>query len=306
MLQPRLVEDLEECRRLWEQAFEPENLWDLWEVRACFHRHFARPTVFVALEEGARLVGLLPLSYVEESGTWGMFPGETWRGRTWLEQNRILAPDEACLQALLEAAPRPCSLRYLLPQTKLPSLGAQVDEVGYLFLPPRCDYSADRYFKTFSHRSEKRLRRDLAALEELQPTWRLDRMDDYELLVRLNRDRFGEYSYFHDPRFARGFHELTALLRGKGWLRMTSVFIDGQPAAVDMGCIRQGHYTLLAGGTEGDYPGIAKLINLHHIQRACAERVDLVDFLCGDFSWKTLFHLTQRPLYLLEPHAAPE
>jgi hypothetical protein len=27
--------------------------------------------------------------------------------------------------------------------------------------------------------------------------------------------------------------------------------------------------------------------------------VDRVDFLCGDFSWKALFHLAPRPLYRL-------
>jgi hypothetical protein len=80
---------------------------------------------------------------------------------------------------------------------------------------------------------------------------------------------------------------------------MTSIFIDGELAAVDMGCMYRGVYTLLGGGTHGGYPGVAKLINLCHMRRACDERMEWVDFLCGDFSWKTLFHLTPRPLYLL-------
>ena len=48
-----------------------------------------------------------------------------------------------------------------------------------------------------------------------------------------------------------------------------------------------------------DFPSVAKLINLHHMQRACRERLNLIDFLCGDFSWKKKFHLTENPLYLL-------
>jgi hypothetical protein len=35
------------------------------------------------------------------------------------------------------------------------------------------------------------------------------------------------------------------------------------------------------------------------MQWACSERLNQVDFLCGDFNWKKLFHLTPRPLYLL-------
>jgi hypothetical protein len=68
---------------------------------------------------------------------------------------------------------------------------------------------------------------------------------------------------------------------------------------VDMGCVYQGVYTLLAGGTNSRYLGVAKLINFHHMQRACEEKLKRVDFLCGDFNWKKLFHLTPRPLYLM-------
>jgi hypothetical protein len=39
------------------------------------------------------------------------------------------------------------------------------------------------------------------------------------------------------------------------------------------------------------------VINFHHMTWACHQRLDLVDFLCGDFGWKERFHLTARPLY---------
>jgi len=74
-------------------------------------------------------------------------------------------------------------------------------------------------------------------------------------------------------------------LRGRGWLRMTTVTIDGEVATVDLGCIYRGAHTLLAGSTHEHFPGVAKLINIHHMRRACRERLRLVDFLCGDFSW---------------------
>jgi CelD/BcsL family acetyltransferase involved in cellulose biosynthesis len=78
---------------------------------------------------------------------------------------------------------------------------------------------------------------------------------------------------------------------------MTAVLMDGRVAAVDMGCIYKGDYKLLAGGTHSDYPGVAKAINLYHMQEACNNKYKTVDFLCGDFAWKKLFHLTPRPLY---------
>lgn len=54
---------------------------------------------------------------------------------------------------------------------------------------------------------------------------------------------------------------------------------------------------MFAGGVHASYPGVAKLINLYHMEYACRERFSCVDFLCGDFSWKKLFHLTPRPLF---------
>ncbi|UCF93222.1 MAG: GNAT family N-acetyltransferase, partial [Desulfobacterales bacterium] len=100
------------------------------------------------------------------------------------------------------------------------------------------------------------------------------------------------------------FRSLAHFLQAKGWLRFTTVLIAGEPAAVDLGCLYRGVYTLLAGGTNLHFPGVAKLINLHHMQRACRERMQQVDFLCGDFNWKKLFHLTPRPLFLLSNLAA--
>ena len=115
----------------------------------------------------------------------------------------------------------------------------------------------------------------------------------------MNLDRFGEASYFHDGRFLASFRSLLSLLKARDYLRLTTILVDGRPAAVDLGCVLGQNYTLLAGGTLATVPGVAKLINIHHMQWACERRLACVDFLCGDFSWKTLFHLTPRPLFVL-------
>ena len=81
---------------------------------------------------------------------------------------------------------------------------------------------------------------------------------------------------------------------------MVTVIVNGEPAAVDMGSLYNGMLTMLAGGTNEKYPGIAKLINMHHITYSCEQKLDSVDFLCGDFNWKTLFHLAPAPLYAIE------
>jgi len=100
-------------------------------------------------------------------------------------------------------------------------------------------------------------------------------------------------------RFLKSFENLVIWLQKNGLLRVTTVILGGNVAAVDIGAIFGSAYTVLAGGAHPDFPGVAKLINFHHMEWACSRRLEVIDFLCGDFGWKERFHLTPRPLYLL-------
>jgi CelD/BcsL family acetyltransferase involved in cellulose biosynthesis len=152
---------------------------------------------------------------------------------------------------------------------------------------------------TFSRKSLKTIRREIDKLYEQNLTIRSDDNNDFEEMVILNIERFGTQSYFANNQFVKSFRSLKDYLAQKGWLKMTAVLIGGRIAAVDMGCIYNGNYKLLAGGTHSDFPGVAKAINLHHMEEACKNSYNEVDFLCGDFSWKKIFHLSPRPLYQL-------
>ncbi|MBN2311673.1 MAG: GNAT family N-acetyltransferase, partial [Candidatus Hydrogenedentes bacterium] len=157
----------------------------------------------------------------------------------------------------------------------------------------------------FSGKSRKKLRRELDALENLGLAFRYDCLADAERVFEMNLAAFGADSYFHDARFLDGFAALIRWLHDEGLLRVTCVLLGGRIAAVDVGAVWRRTYTLVAGGTCPDFPGVAKLINFHHLERSCQERYEVVDFLCGDFGWKERFHLTPRPLYQLRLSASP-
>ena len=292
----RVVRDLEEARHLWELLMPRDVVSDLWEVRSAFQRHFRRPLHFIVGETGGRPTGLLPLSWVEESGNYAFFPGETWQGKTWLEQNLIPGEEPG---RYIGSIPGPYHLRYLSPRNNgQPTPIGPVDEVGYLFRPPSYGFDLSGYFERFSGKSLKRIRREIDAIASRGIAWRTDDPGDFELMVAMNRSRFGNRSYFSDPRFRKGFTEMIHYFRERQWLRVTTALIEGEVAAVDVGVLYNGTYTLMAGGTNPAFPGIAKVINMHHLQWACEKRVQEVDFLCGDFNWKKMFHLQERPLFL--------
>jgi hypothetical protein len=296
----RVSEDIEECGRLWQTLWPRQGLFDLWEVRAAFHNHFRRRPYFIVSEAHGRPNGLLALSRLEAEQHFAHFPGETWQGKTWLEQNRIVADDAEIFSAMLAAVPGRLHLRYLT-RSSFPEkrFTMAVDETGYLFHPPAVAYSFPKYRELIPTKSRKKIDKELARFMAAGVAFRHDRPADIDLLFRMNLAAFGESSYFAEPRFRQSFTELISFLSRAGMLRVTTVLIGGKEAAIDLGAIWNKQYTVLAGGASPEFPGVAKLINFHHLEWACRSRQQSVDFLCGDFGWKERFRLTPRPLFEL-------
>lgn len=300
MMEVSVCHDLNEARGLWLRHWPRRCLFDLWPVRVCFQSQFNYEPYFLVATRKGRFAGMLALSWIEEHGYFGHFPGETWQGKTWLEQNRIIAADAEVLNALLDHIPAGAHIRYLeRPPGSSGGYLQAVDEVGFLFYPQAVGCSFSNYLACFSGKSRKKIRRELERLGAPGVAFRYDCLTDLDHLFRLNRESFEDSSYFYDRRLLQAFKQLSAWLKANNLLRITTVLIGGEIAAVDMGAVWNKTYTLLAGGANPDFPGVAKLINLHHIEWACQQALAEVDFLCGDFNWKSRFHLTPRPLYKL-------
>lgn len=145
MYRIRKVTDINECRDLWKALMPTELVSDLWEVRTCFHIHYDHPPCFIVAEENGSVKGFLPLSWYKETGQYNYFPGETWEGKTWLEQNRIIANNREILDAMLSSLDGHYHLRYLRNEGYWGGTDEMVDEVGYLFIPETYKYDMDRY-----------------------------------------------------------------------------------------------------------------------------------------------------------------
>jgi Acetyltransferase (GNAT) domain len=296
-----VYEDPEECRQVWERFWPGKGLFDLWQVRSCFHQVFSRPLHFRVVEKNQIPVGFLALCWDGEKQQYVQFPGETWQGKTWLEQNKIIAQTPEVMAQLLDSIPGPVHLRYLEWNSVLGlSNRLEIDEIGYCFYPALHDFSFENYYQSFSGKFRKKLKADLKKLTDRKVSFRFNDPKDVDHLFRLNQEAFGQSSYFSEARFYNAFERLAEFLTRMGMMRITTVLIDGAVAAVDMGALYKNSYTLLAGGTNPEFPGVAKLINLHHMEWSCHQGIETVDFLCGDFNWKERFHLTPRPLYELK------
>jgi hypothetical protein len=301
MLKVDAYQDLEDARRIWQRYWPQECLFDLWPVRNCFQSQFNHSPYFLVATENRRFRGMLALSWIEEEQCFGHFPGEVWHGKTWLEQNKIPVGDPEVLSILINQIPAAARIRYLTDDPNAAGASPDaVDEIGYLFYPQQYNYSFQTYLQCFSGKTRKKLRCEMNRLTAGGVSFRYDCFEDVAHLFGMNLENFGEASYFYDGRFLRAFENLAAWLKANRMLRVTTVLIGGRIAAVDVGAVWNRTYTVLAGGTRADFPGVAKLINFHHLEWACQQRFKVVDFLCGEFNWKHRFHLTPRPLYRIE------
>ena len=298
MLKVRVCEELEECSRIWAKAWPQASFFDLWPVRECFAKYFDRQPYFLVAEQSGKIEGLMALSWIENAQYWGHFPGETYQGKTWLEQNRIPVRSSKALAMLFDNIPGHVHLRYLAGESMLMDMSPiAVDEVGYLFLPGRYNFDFQNYMQSFSGKSRKKLAREIAELGKTGVSYRYDKYSDIQQLFQMNLNSFGYTSYFYDSRFLSSFEKLVDWLYQNDMLRVTTIMLGGRVAAIDIGALWGNSYTLLAGATHPDFPGVAKMINFHHMEWACGQRLDVVDFLCGDFGWKKRFHLNGIPLY---------
>lgn len=317
MVGTRIVNDKEECAFLWQKHYPVECLFDLWQVRNALSQVYNRENVFIVHEENSRINGLLPLCNIAQTNNCNetlplsdtvdiaFFPGEIWNNRTWLEQNKIVAENNKVMLEMLKAVPGNADLRYLckksvnnIPTEFIPHL--TVDETGYLFYPENYEFSYEKYLGAFAGKSRKKILSEIRAIEKQGVSFRYNNLDDIHSMFQLNISNFGEYGYFHDPKFLDAFIQLSHYFHERGMLRVVTVLVGNEIAAVDMGAMWNNTCTMMAGGTNKSFPGIAKLINLHHMEWACTQKIKYIDFLCGDFGWKERFHLTPRPLYQIQ------
>ena len=297
MIRKRIVSDIDTCARLWDTLMPARNVSDLWGIRLCFHQHYLNRLHFLLFEDRGEIVGMVPLVYQEERDRYVFFPGEIWNGKTWLERTPVFCRRPADLGYLLSECPERTHLRYLEGDQASPIADLALDETAYLLFPSDFDFNLDRYYQRFVWKKLKAIKKEIASFLGTESSWHLNRLSDYDVLVEMNLKRFGEASYFHDPRFAESFRSVMHWLAREGCLRMVSLQIGSETAAIDLSALFKNSYVVMLGGTHVRFPGVAKAMNMQHLEFACQNRVSKVDFLCGDFCWKKLWHLDPQPLY---------
>ena len=295
------VTDLNECERLWKAFIIPNCVSDLWEFRLRLHNQFNNKPCFLVVEDSAGIGGMMPLSFIADIDTYVFFPGEIWEDKTWLERTPFYIRNSRFLYNLITACPDNIYLRYLELPEKIDFPEFSPDETGYVIYPRDFNYDLSQYDKRFSRKKSKAIKKVIQSFESYGCRIYYNRLSDFNSMVEMSLKQFGRKSFMYDIRFRNGFREIMNFMHHNSILRMISCEIGGELAAVDIGAVFNGIYTVFIGGTNPEFPGIAKLMNMNHIDFCFRERLRKIDFLCGDFHWKKLWHLDSEKLWKFKP-----
>lgn len=242
---------------------------------------------------------MLPLSHIQHLDMKSFFPGETWNNKTWIERTPIYAREPGFFKELFSLCRDRTFLRYMDISDENSMGQLELDEIGYVLYPTLLDYDMENFRRRFSNKKFKSILKTVNTIMDMGGRFHVNRLEDYDLLVKMSLEKFGEESYLCDHRFRESFRDVMNYLYDNGWLRMISLELEGETAAIDLGVVYNRTYTVFLGGVFSGIPGIAKVMNMHHVDYALQNRLFKLDFLCEDFHWKKLWHLDPEPLYKL-------
>jgi ribosomal-protein-alanine N-acetyltransferase len=291
-----VITDLPRCFDLWQEFSPKQTLFDCWEFRLSFYNAYKFKPYFILIKNLSENLAILPLEYSEKDSCY------TWFGSSWHEENKFFVKNPIYTPLLLELAPKPLSLEAIdaSGQDSLKEfIKLEPDSPKYILDLQNMSSSED-FLMNLSKNKRHGLRKDRRRIEKQNPQIIIDKFSDLDNLINLSRRRFhekGENTDWEDPRRIETFKQVINLADRTYKLRMISIYINNQPAAVDLIAIFNGcYYALKCGYDVKNFPGIGNFMNLFEIDDAISMRMKRFDLLQNNYEWKDrLFQ--QIPLY---------
>jgi hypothetical protein len=300
----KIIKELAECKKLWEQFSPNEQVFDVWNYRVCFYEPEFHELYFIVAFNSTKkndmkeddlkgddikedtILGVLPLWKHKNYDYYEWFGGQLPEHNSFFVKNKELIP------LFLEFMPKNAWLPYLKTEYK-EDLPYFIEETSYFVDLKKYEYNLDNYFSTFNKKHRKNLNRDLRILSEKNPVVVYDDLGDFDRMIELNNKRFSGDSFFADSDFINGFLKLAKLAKERNELEMISIHIDGKCEAAELAVLHKGVYTVLLGGNNLEISNIGKLLIIEHLKNAITKKAYIVDFLVDDCGWKKLWNMDE-------------
>jgi hypothetical protein len=286
----KIINNLAECKQLWDKLVDIETLFDNWDFRLAFHNPEYQLN-FVVAYHNELPIGLLPLQYNKDKNYLEFFGG------SFMNNNRIYT------QYDIEAVNN-CLIGSLKTKAKLDSLLAKssyIETLEFMDNTYNLDISGINSLeefldKHFSARKRKTFRKILRDFDEIPHTIEFDRWDDLEILMRLNIERFEAESTFSKSTRRDAFRKLVdANLK----VVIMSILIEGVPENVNIFVEFNDIFYALTSGTNVNLDhDLRKYSLLKKFEYAILHNFKTIEVGSNDCNWKESWHLTPHPLYM--------
>ena len=303
-----------------------------WEWAHTWWTHFggAAALHLIAVRDGDELVALAPLMATRSSLPYASrleLIGLGLAGADYVDaivRHGYESHSRDALARAIDAQPAALYLDHLAPGSFVESLSEPLVRSGWTVdrtspdVCPVIDLSGHANLDSYlaglgaSHRANVRRRlRQLNARFDVRfaPAATVEESTiALERLITFHQERFGERSTAFASPAAQAFHrDIVRHAHHGGWLRMFTLSLNGEIAAVMYGFAMHRCFYFYQHGFHADYAdqGAGLVLMALTIQAAIDERLDLFDMLYGHEPYKYLWARDERPLgrlQLFPPH----
>ena len=281
--------DESECKSLWNQYSSKKNLWDVWKFRRCFHTKASEFNFILCFENGKE-IGLLPLTFDRKEKMY------TYFGDTFPEKNKFFLKKPSLLDECLYECPYHTSIYYIDSTEAKHSDQLEIGEKRY-YLNLKKYSSFEDYLRNFTKKHRKNLRYDLKKIQEKNCKIRVNKISDFETLIKFNKQGFGKESNFNSKEFEESMNSFIKIASGKKMMDMISIKIEGKTEAVGLGIVYKKCYYVLATGRNVEIKNLGKMLIAEQIKSSIEKKCDEIDFLSTESKWKELWNLESEQLY---------
>jgi len=293
----KIIKNIDECAKIWEEFSPKKSLYDLWEYRFCFWDVYRFEPHFILLKNKTENVGLLPLWYIPENKKYYWF-GDVGDEFNWQEGNDFWVKDESVMDELIKCLPESVLLTSITEDTakNLEKFGGAKEGEPKYVLDLTGFKTIEDYLQSLDQKKRGNLRRDQRAVEALNPIVNSDRTEDFDKLIKFNMERF-QTSPFKDVRLINVFKKIIDIAGSAPFKkRIISVDINGETVGVDLIFIYNHiYYPLLTGAQPMKYSGLGHYLNMLDIKDALdlgMEKMDFAEDSADSYKGK-LFQKTQ-------------
>jgi hypothetical protein len=301
----RIVTTRKEAKKLWLKYCEPKVVWDLWRIREIFLDVFKPKIHFVEALRNGESVGMLPLVFNQHKKKY------EWLG-WWSETNRVFVEDPEILKMMLRKVKGKIVLASLdSTEAKKFGKGIKKDSDQFILNLRKLNWSWENFLAKMKKKKRQNLRRDIRAIDSMQPKFRYNKIDDLKHFVRLNKMQMRRKVKLYDDMklsiFETDKNEIKVFRKlfkqaGKDYkVRILTVIIDDKVVGVDFCVIYKNRYTAMLGGLNiKAVSGIGVYMNYLDIKDAIDHQCDYADFMMDDCHWKKDWFKQGRKRYSFE------